>query len=342
MKMNELRRDPVSGIWTIILKSEDALRELLDHRRPVSQLTDKSCNFCRGQEHTTLPELFAIRQENTAANEPGWEVRVIPAKNPVLQIHGDLNNRGVGMYDILDGIGAHELVIETPEHGLEFTCLDEAQLSKVFIAYRERVLDLKRDERFRYVLVHKAHETPATARDCHAYSHIIATPITPLYVRQELMNAQAHYAYKERCLFCDIIHQEVSADQRIIFRNSKFVALAPFASRSPFQIIVLPVQHETFFEWNTEMPALAEAMHAVFKKMRTVLSDFDYIIVLHSGPNMLAGKRRGYWKTLERDFHWHVEITPQLTKFTSFEIGSGFQVNPVAPELAARMLNRAA
>jgi UDPglucose--hexose-1-phosphate uridylyltransferase len=341
--MNQLRRDPITGIWTIMLHDGKDLASVKPdgHRRLRRLRAGEVCEFCAGHESETPPEIFAIRPGSSPPNEAGWRVRVVPERFPVLQIHGETNNRGLGIYDMLDGIGAHELVVETPKHGQILTESAEDEITDVLIAYRERVLDLKRDARFRYIVVYKnvgeGRRGPSLR---HSLSHIIATPITPLRAREELANAQAYFLLKERCIFCDMIRQELEAGQRLVAENENFVALCPFASRSPFEIWILPKRHETFFEWNTELPALARLLKLVLMKIRATLGDPNYVIVVHSGPNLLTGRQRGYWKTVERDFHWHIEITPRLRGMLDFDIVAGFQVNWVPPERSAEVLRQ--
>jgi len=339
MAMNQFRRDPITGRWSIIFQDEYKVADLISNTTPRRKnRSDGKCQLCSGFEAETPSEIFAIRGDDSNKNESGWKVRVVPDKQPILQIYGDLDNRGMGMYDVLNGIGAHELVIESPKHSEQIYDMDLDQIQNVLFAYRERFLDLKRDERFRYVLLHKNYGDGHDELMNHSHSHILATPITPARVKYELMNTREHYEYKERCLFCDIINQELADDERIILQNHKFVALTPFASRAPFEISILPKQHETFFEWNNEYSQLAFILKEVLRKLSSTLNDPNFVMVLHSGPNITAGKQRGYWKTIERDYHWHIDITPQFRGFTSFEIGSGFQINVISPETAARIL----
>ncbi len=338
--MNQLRRDPITGIWTIIVQNGKELADLKFD--PASQSPrpkeSESCMFCQGRENETPSEIFAVRPSGSVRNEAGWKVRVVPEKYPVLQIHGDLNNRGYGIYDMYDGIGAHELVIESPEHNKGLASMSDAELQDVFTAYRERMLDLKRDTRFRYVLVHKHVSDGFEPHARHAITHVLASPITPQRVREEFMNAQQFFAMKERCLFCDVIRQEVGDAQRLVAENEGFIALCPFAARSPFETWVLPKRHETFFEWNNELPMLASLMRTILSKLHELLGDTNYVMEVHSGPNLTAGKQRGYWKTVEKDFHWHIEIAPRLRGYASYESGLGFHVNWVPPERAAELL----
>ncbi len=339
MKTNQFRRDPVTGIWSIILEDDFEQGELLNHThaRPDSRI-DRTSKYEAGRESETPPEIFAIRNDGGQPNELGWTVRVLPVDQPFLQIYGDLNSRGLGIYDVLDGIGAHEVVIETPHPGPQMHEMEVQQIVDVLLACRARILDLKRDARFRYVMVHKNYGEGEGDLKFHSHSHIIATPITPARVKVELMNQMEHYKFKARCLFCDIIFQELNDDERLIYQNDKFIVMSPFASRAPFSVRILPKAHEPFFEWNSDYNHLAAAIKDILGKIHATLNDPNFVMVLHTGPNMATGADRGYWKTLEKDFHWHIEIMPRFRTHTSFEIGSGFQVNVVSPEKATKIL----
>ncbi len=336
--MNQLRRDPITGIWTIVIQDGVTVADLKPDVQVVRTIAGESCSYCQSREHETPAEIFAVRPPGSNRNEPGWRVRVVPEKMPVLQIHGDLNNRGLGLYDMFDGIGAHEVIIETPEHNQRLVDLSEGAVTEVLNTYKDRIQDLKKDTRFRYVLLHRSLRSGTDPHLRHAHSNVLATPITPQRVREEFTNAQQFFNLKERCLFCDVIRQELDDQQRIVAENGNFVALCPFAARAPFETWILPRRHETFFEDQSQMPSLAQMLLAVLKQMRDLLGDPNYVMEIHSGPNLAAGRQRGYWKTVERDFHWHLEITPRLRSYTSFEMGFGFPVNPMPPEKAAEIM----
>ncbi len=337
MPVNQLRRDPITGRWAIILNDEFDLNDLIIQSPKLKNKT-QTCPFCENNETMTPPEIMALRNPGSFPNGPGWRVRVIPDRHPVLQIYGDINNRGVGLYDVLDGIGAHEIVIETPHHNQSVIDLSEAQIQEVLLTYQARILDLKKDERLRYIVVHKNTGEAIGETAHHCYSFVIGSPVTPKRVKDELVNSRDYFQFKERCLFCDIIRQEATMKERLVLEDGVFFAYTPFASRRPFELWIGPQKHETFFEQNTEMKMLSKMLKALFAKLFKLLNNPDYILAIHSGPNLQAGKRRGYWQTLERDFHWHIEITPRLETDTSLEVGSGFPVNPVPPEKAAELL----
>jgi UDPglucose--hexose-1-phosphate uridylyltransferase len=233
--MSDLRRDPVMGRW-VIIAPERALRpDGPDSHRQERQ--PGPCVFCGGQEALDPTEIFAIRTPGTAPNTPGWQVRVLPNKFPVLRIEGKLAREGVGMFDMMSGIGAHEVIVETPEHDLE-----------MIRTYRERMADLGGDERFKYVLIFKNQGYAAGASVSHAHSQLIATPVTPKRVKEELVGAQRYFEFKRRCVFCDIIRQETRlTTERLVLENDAFIVISPFAARMPYEMWIAPKQHSCDF-----------------------------------------------------------------------------------------------
>lgn len=338
--MSELRRDPVMGRW-VIIAPERALRP-----DPAALATPERkpgpCVFCRGEEHQDPTEIYAVRQPGTARNTPGWEVRVLPNKFPVLRIEGKLVREGVGLFDMMTGVGAHEVIVETPDHQLDLADLPEAHIAQVIRAYRERMHDLGGDNRFKYVLIFKNQGVQAGATMSHAHSQLIATPVTPKRVKEELAGAQRYYDFKRRCVFCDIIKQETQyTRERVVFENDTCVVITPFAARVPYETWILPKQHNADFIGITpaEYGGLAQALKTTLLKMRYALKDPPFNFLIHTAP--FRRPRAGYWATIQYDYHWHVEIIPRLTRPAGFEEGSGFYINPVTPEDAAKVLTMA-
>lgn len=334
MSINQLRNDPTSGHWVVIVPR--AVEENFIIAPETAPVENPICSFCEGRESETPSEIYADRKNNSPANTPGWQIRVIPDREPIFQIHGETNNRAHGIYDIVDGIGAHEIVLESPRHDENIFTFSVEKLNELLRVFQFRITDLKRDLRFVYVLAYK-HFHPII-RNKHPYSYILATPITPRRVKDELMQSQQYFQYKNRCLFCDIIHQELGEKTRIIAQNEHFVALSPFASRSPFEVWIAPTAHETFFEENSHMPELANILHLILKKLKIVIPQIEFNLVIHNGPNKNSVPRLGYWRTLERDFHWHIEIEPNIPNLTTFHEDTGFVVNFLPPETATQLL----
>ncbi len=329
--MPELRRDPVIGRWVII--STERGRRPMDIPTPEAKKQPGFCPFCEGNEDKTPPEVFAFRAPSTRPDSPGWTVRVVPNKFPALQIEGSLNRRADGMYDKMNGIGAHEVIIETPDHTKETSQLSGENVRRVLSAFRERILDLKKDARFRYILVFKNHGISAGASLEHSHSQLIATPIIPKRVAEELDGSKQHYDLKERCVFCDILQQETSDGKRIVIENDEFVAVAPFAARFPFETWILPRVHGAAFEAIEEvhLALLAETLKETLMRINIALNYPSYNYILHSAP----------CKTPELEYyHWHIEIMPKLTRVAGFEWGTGFYINPTSPEDAAEFLGQ--
>jgi len=328
-EMPELRKDPVIGRW-VIISTERGKRPTDFSSSPPARGTG-FCPFCNGNESKTPPEVFAYREPGSQRDGPGWRVRVVSNKFPALQIEGDLNREGVGIYDKMNGVGAHEVIIETPDHDKSLSDLDESHMTEVLLAWKQRMVDLKRDARFRYILVFKNHGEAAGASLEHSHTQLIAMPIVPKRVWEEIDGARRYYDYKERCIFCDIVSQEISDDVRVVCANESFISIEPFAARFPFETWLLPKKHAPAFEdlEDAEMCLLARLLKETLVRLNSALSSPPYNFILHTLP--CQGDNR-LW------YHWHIEIMPTLTKVAGFEWGSGFYINPTAPEEAAKYL----
>ncbi len=342
--MPELRKDPLVGRW-VIISTERAKRpdEFLDLETPEQEPPQEDCPFCEGHEAKTSPEIRAIRPAGSRPNSPGWNVRVVPSIAPVLRIEGDLKQEKQGIYEITSGIGAHEIVIESPSHVSSLTDLPETQIRQIINVYIERITDLEKDPRFRYVLLFKNHgQAAGEGQFRHCRSQLIALPINPIRVREELRGARAYFEMKERCVLCDMLRQEFDSQERIAAETPYFVALTPFASRFPFELWILPKLHAADF--TTLSPEhrddLARMMKTAFSKLSKVLNDPPLNYIIHTAPFRRPVKP-GYWRTVDEDFHWHIEIMPRLTRVAGFEWGSGFYINPFTPEEAAHFLREA-
>lgn len=329
--MSELRKDPVVGRWVII--AEERGKRPSDFPAEDGAFRSMQCPFCEGHEYTTPPEVLAYRHDNEH-NKPGWDLRVVPNKFPALQIEGDLNPHGEGPFDVMHGIGAHEVIIETRSHDQSAADFSEEEFLRVLRAYRDRLSDLKRDTRFKYILIFKNHGSAAGATVSHAHSQLIATPVIPKTVMEEVQGVQKHFELKDRCIYCDIIRHEVHETTRIALENDRFVALEPFASRFPFETWILPKHHESNFELESDasLERLAPLFRETLQRLSAALDDPPYNYVLHTAPVNQKHDNLVY--------HWHIEVIPKLTKVAGFEWGSGFFINPTPPEDAAQFLRQ--
>lgn len=327
--MPELRKDPIQGRWVII--STERSRRPSDFIQEEQKKVGGFCPLCEGNEDRTPPEVFAFRDPKTLPDTPGWTLRVVPNKFPALRIEGELNREGDGIYDKMNGIGAHEVIIETPRHEETLATLSLKAVNHVLLAYRQRIIDLRCDPRLRYVQVFKNHGLAAGASLEHSHSQIIALPIVPRRVSEEIEGAKAYYHYKDRCVFCDIIRQETQQGVRTITETPMFLSIAPFASRFPFETWILPKTHCSSFELmeSVHYYQAAQILSDTLRKMNKVLNNPPYNFVIHSSS----------FPEVDADhYHWHLEIMPKLTKVAGFEWGTGFYINPTPPEVAAHYM----
>jgi UDPglucose--hexose-1-phosphate uridylyltransferase len=330
----ELRKDPITGRW-VIISTDRGIRPTDFVRDKVQIRGSGFCPFCLGNEKKTPPEILAYRNDGSARDTPGWSLRVVPNKFPALGIEGTLNRQGEGLYDKMNGIGAHEVIIETPQHNLTLATMPTRKVEDVLWAYRDRILDLEKDRRFKYILIFKNHGEAAGASLEHTHSQLIALPVVPKRVREEVDGAREHYNFKDRCIFCDIIRQEKEKSARLITENEAFVVLAPYAPRFPFETWIIPKTHQCAFEHSqkAEFEQLAPILKDMLSRLDRVLEWPAYNYIIHTAP---------IGEAVEDYFHWHLEIMPKLTKVAGFEWGTGFYINPTPPEESAKFLREAA
>jgi len=328
--MSDLRKDPIVGRWVIVAKSR-AKRPHDFNGGTALRADSKFCPFCAGHEAMTPPEILAYREAGSLPGGEGWRVRVVPNKFPALEIEGDLNNRGEGMYDMMRGVGAHEVIIESPRHVVSTADLTEENLREVFWVYRDRLLDLKKDRRLVFGMIFKNVGEAAGASLEHTHSQLIVTPIVPINVAEEIAGSLEFFNFRGRCVFCDMIHQELAGEQRIVVDTPGFVAFCPFAARFPFETWIVPKIHSSHYENIQRHSAdeLARVIKRVLEKIEVALDRPAYNYIIHTAP--FDTQELGH-------YHWHIEIIPRLTKTAGFEWGTGFYINPVPPEDAAAFL----
>src|SRR5258706_13449905 len=275
--MPEIRKDPVVGRW-VIIATERGKRPSDFLAQPVETPEPAKNPFAEGNEHMTPAEIFAFRDPRSKPNGPNWQVRVVPNKFPALRIEGDLEKEGQGMYDKMNGIGAHEIIIETPDPALPLEQQGVENISHVLETYKVRMTDLLRDARFRYILIFKNFGRQAGASIGHPHSQLIATPVTPKRVKEKLQGAMQYYAYKDRCIFEDVLKQEIKEGTRLVYENAGFVAFCPFASRFPFEITILPRRQSAYYQdiHPDELLLLADALKVSLLKLSKALNQPQY------------------------------------------------------------------
>ena len=350
----EFRRDPVTGRW-VVIAPERSLRPIALEGSEARHRHDgdhRPCPFCPGQEHDTPHEVLAIRAPGTLPDGPGWRLRVVPNKYPAVKAEpnpltpfpgreGGLKappfsgeGLGRGLLESAPAVGRHEVVIETPHHVADPTHLPDDQFRDVLLAYRDRLLTLADDPRLHYATVFKNVGAEAGASLGHTHSQILATPIVPEAIRQELDGANEYHTGTGRCVFCDALRHDLANRARLIAETPHFAAAAPFASRFAYEMCVLPKEHASRYESLTAPLAaeLALLLKRVLRALDAVLAEPAYNWFLHTAPLRSAELPH---------FHWHLEILPRTSRPAGFEWGAGCFINAVAPEAAAAELRAA-
>lgn len=338
--MSELRKDPIVDRWVII--ATERSRRPGDFQGMPTEPQSTFCPFCPGHEDRTPLEIAQYgRSSNTPPNSVGWQTRVVPNKFPVLTIDGDTAPQGLGMFDMMRGVGAHEVIIENPEHSWDPANATVGEMEMVLQAYSDRIKDLRQDPRFRFIMVFRNSGAAAGATIEHPHSQIIALPITPKPVKEQLDSARDHFNRKSRCIYCDLLRQEEYMKHRIVEDNDDFVVLCPYASRFPFEMQILPKHHLHDFAQisDSERSALADILSRSLRRLKHLLHSPAYNMTLHTAPAMHPRPGRPhYWGTIEQDFHWHIDILPRLARVAGFEWANNLYINPVTPENASEYL----
>jgi UDPglucose--hexose-1-phosphate uridylyltransferase len=333
--VHELRKDPIISRWVAVL--EDSIGPESYKSAAIPDSGTSECVLCPGRESETPPETAVV----PGSDGKGWSARSVRSLSPVLQPEGELGRKGVGLYDKMNSIGLNEIVIESPHHDVAPEDTGAHQVRKVIDLVRDRLVEIARDERIRYVLLCKNSGMTTGSASPHPHSQILATPVIPLRIKAEFDGAKNYYSYKERCIFCDIVDEEQRVGSRVVLETEHFLAFCPFASKFPFESWILPKRHMCEFQSISpeEVHDLGLAMTALLKKLRSLLNEPPYSYVLHTAPQNIP--RRNHWHTLGDDYHWHIEMVPRLPRVMGFEWGSGFYVLTTSPEDAARYLRDA-
>jgi UDPglucose--hexose-1-phosphate uridylyltransferase len=336
--MHELRKDPLLGRWVAVL---DQSKPPSDYILSPDGQNEKSCFFCAGRESELPADIMSIPKEHPDESAGNWWTRVVPHVSPVFQVEGDLGRRGDGMYDKMNSVGANEIIVESPYHSVKPEDMGLAQMARVLRTYRERMADLEKDPRLRYTLIYKNSGVSSGAVYSHPITHLVSTPVIPKRVKEELDGAKQYFAYKERCIFCDLIREELRFGSRIILETNNFVAFCPYASKFPFEFWILPKRHSCAYQEirADELEDMALVLSSVLKRLQAIFAGVSFNYFIHSAPNRIP--RKNHWHTLGEDFHWHLEVMPRLLRTSGFEWGSGFYILPTSPEEAAKYLREA-
>jgi UDPglucose--hexose-1-phosphate uridylyltransferase len=335
--MSELRQDPVSQRWVIIAQERDSRPD--EYVSTPNRRVAEACPFCAGNEIVT-PEAVAVYTMGDAlahaGQPPTWQVRVVPNKYPAVRhnANGPVRNELFGTRVSANGV--HEVIIECPQHAASLTELSDDQLRLTWTAYRDRLSEHARDAQWKYGQIFKNVGSAAGASIEHTHSQLIVLPHVPSDIATELASCRAYHEARGRMLLADILAQELAAGERIVAESDNFVAFCPFASRFSYETWILPRRHSAYFQrggdgspTDVELGELGRFVQKLLARMEAVLNRPAYNFFLHTAPFDSAPYHY---------YHWHVEVFPRLTKAAGFEWGTGYFINPVSPEEAAKTL----
>lgn len=331
----ELRRNPVTSNWVIISTERS--------KRPSDFVKDEgndkerehksdSCPFCYGNEDKTPPEVLAYRENDLSHDTSGWSVRVVPNKFPALRKEeSPPKRRPDSLMETIPGYGIHEVIIESPDHSFSLGEYSQEQTEKVITALLERYREIRKDPFIRHIQIFKNSRAIAGASLSHPHFQLIATPLIPSTIDQELLVGRSYYVEHSKCIYCSIIEEEMKSKQRLIEENEGFVAICPHASRFPFETWFLPKEHASAFDSIEEgdISRLAAILKGVMGRFEELLNAPPYNLILHTAPLDLESGEY---------YHWHLELLPRLTIVAGFEWGTNFYINPTPPESAAKFL----
>ncbi len=362
--MPERRKDPLSEIWGIYAPGRK-FRPQYNKTPGEESIVSEECPFCEGNEAMTPPEVYALREKGSEADKPGWRLRVIPNKYPALGGEGEPGRGREGFYEKINGIGVHEVVIETKFHQRGVDQMEVGEVADIFLAYKNRILALKEDRRYRYIQVFKNQGGRAGATIPHPHAQVVAMPVVPARVRERLMHAEAYLKANGRCIFCDIIRHESESRERVLMENPDYIVLAPYASRLPFELEIYPREHSAAFEEtdNEKLQSLAEVYKETMRRVNKALENPHYNLLLHNAPNTHSSQNLAektcigcnpdeinesgapsllgsafLGRGCRPHFHWHLELIPMVGGTGGFELGTYTYINPTLPEEAIEVL----
>jgi UDPglucose--hexose-1-phosphate uridylyltransferase len=327
--MPEFRKDPVTGRWVII--STERAQRPQHYALGDNSIANRPCPFCAGNEALTPPQVLIYRDDQRHGGDSEWIVRVVPNKYPALVSQGRELENSDGFYQSRVGLGVHEVIIESPDHIENMALLTQKQLEAVLLSYRDRMLELRADGRWRHILIYKNQGAEAGATLPHVHSQLIALPHVPKEVAAEIDGARGFYDATGHCIYCEMIRKETSEGKRMVAEHERFVVFCAYAPRFPFEVWIVPRGHRSCFEMDSKecYLDLACALRETLIRINRQLDSLSFNYILHSNPVGQGG---------DEFYHWHMEVLPRLIQVAGFEWGSGSFINTVAPEDAARLL----
>lgn len=332
--MGSLRCALFNPTWSILAQ------ERSDRPQPFESGAERAtpvCPFCEGNEHETASEVFAIRRAETRPDEPGWTVRVVSNKFPALgwRLPNTLTT-GSAHHQVIDAVGVHEVVIDSPEHDRQIGQFLLRHCQTVLDVYRSRLLALTNSPDIRSVALFRNVGRAAGASQEHPHTQILALPIVPARLQHEIDATHRYFCAHGRCITCDMLRHDLAEIGRLVARNDHFAAVTSFSPRFPYETRIVPSSHSDDFRELSrgQIPALAVILKQVLSALETALGSFPFNLVLQTAPLLTS-------RAVEQAFHWRIEILPRLTIPSGLELGHSVFIVSVTPENAARTLRAA-
>lgn len=329
--MTEIREDPLSG-RKVIVAYERSKRPHVPALKIAEEVTEEDlgqCPFCEGKENDTPPEVYTYSKKGRHPDTPGWKVRVVPNKYPAFQKE-DGKVVEEGLFKHRPAIGVHEVIIHSTDHYKNFGELSDDQIGFVLQTMRHRMFELCQIPGIEHVSIIVNHKPEAGASISHPHSQILAAPIVPPAIEKETTNfdnySKSTYG---KCLLCSVIEEEKKISERVFLETEKFITIAPYASRLPYELLVAPKTHlgHLWHSTDDEMNDLAQVFSKIFSTYFNKLNNPPYNLLLHSAP--CSGNNV---------YHWHMEVIPRITLIAGFELASGMMINIISPEQAVTFL----
>ncbi|WP_297207115.1 galactose-1-phosphate uridylyltransferase [uncultured Brachyspira sp.] len=332
--MPHIRKDPVTK-QSVIISAERTGRpsDYVNINQRHIENSELSCPFCRGHEMKTPDSVYTVYAEQ----EEIWQVRIVPNKYPIIsETHENELPKENSLFCASSSKGFHDVIIEHPNHYFNFYHAEAEDFFYIFKAVIKRLKDLGKNKDMLYSLYFKNFGPEAGASLSHSHSQIITTPFIPMQMLDEINGSLEYYNEKNRCVYCDIIDEEKRLNDRVICENDNFIAVCPFASRSPYQIYIMPKQHSASIVNVSSMNILdfADILKNIFDRLYKVLGEVSFNYVLHTLLSALEVK-------FKYSSHWFLDIMPKMSKLAGYELGSGVFINSITPEDAAEQLRNA-
>ncbi len=326
----ELRRDPITGEWVILAAGRSVRPHAPGGRvsAPAPEELLDQCPLCPGREELTPPEICAVR-EGGGRDCPGWSVRTLPNKFPIL-VSGapHAGSEKIASNGRRPALGSSEVIVDTPLHNKPPWEIGAPQVKEMLEMYQERIRALKNQSRTSYVHIIRNHGRGAASSLEHPHSQLFGLPFVPPDIDSELDGFAAASADKAGCILCRMIGEVEEKGELVVMESESFLVFCPFASRLPYEAWIVPRSHQPGFEECTKLDELADLFTSFMLRLKKRLDDPPFNYWIHTYP----------LKDESRPYHWHIEVLPRLTTPGGLELGAGVWVNIVAPEQAAAEL----